>query len=372
MKKTVLVTGGAGFIGSRIAAKLVGKGYHVRVLDNLVEQVHGKDPVIDLPKDIEFIKGDVRNRETLSKAIDGVDAIFHEAAEVGVGQSMYEIVRYTETNVLGTAGLLELLANTKHQVKKLVVTTSMTMYGEGKYRCQEHGTVYPNLRPETQLEKRTWEPLCPFCQKPTVPEATDETKPLHPTTVYAINKRDQEEMCLTVGKAYHIPTVALRCFNVYGPGQSLSNPYTGVTAIFASSLLNDNPPLIYEDGLQTRDFVHVDDVIEANMLALERPEADYNVFNVGNGMPITIQDVARKIAKGLGKDIEPEITGKYRPGDIRHCYADIKNITAKLGWKPLITFEQGLVDLLKWVKTQKASDDSAKAQAELNSRNLTR
>lgn len=369
----VLVTGGAGFIGSHIVDALIARGYEVSVYDSLEPQVHGpnaKRPDYLNPA-AHFILGDVCDRESLKQAIQDADVIYHQAAAVGVGQSMYEILRYTQINTIGAATLLDILANEEHHVKKLIVASSMSIYGEGQYHCEEHGSIYPKLRSASQMTQREWEVFCPYCGRPTIPEPTSEEKPLYPTTVYAINKRDHEEMFLSVGRAYNIPTVALRYFNVYGTRQALSNPYTGVAAIFSSRLLNGNAPLVYEDGCQSRDFTHVSDIVQANMLALEKEEANYEVFNVGTGRRLTIQDVADALAEHLGANVESEIVNKFREGDIRHCYADISKAKRLLGYEPKVRFEDGVEELVNWVRNQKAEDKLSLAVQELERRGLT-
>ncbi len=373
MAKKALVTGGAGFIGSHTVDALVDRDFSVRVLDNMIEQVHGLDarPAY-LPHGVEFLRGDVRDKEIMRRALADVDVVFHLAAEVGVGQSMYEIVRYCDVNVVGTATLLEILANEPHHVEKLIVASSMSLYGEGRYLCPNCGPVYPGLRSEKQLAAHQWELTCPHCSAIITPRPTNETKPLQPTSVYAVSKRDQEELCLAVGHAYGIPTVALRFFNTYGPRQALSNPYTGVAAIFAARLLNRHRPIIFEDGLQSRDFVHVSDIVQALMLAMEQDAANYEVFNVGTGRPLTILEVAEKLAEGLGIDIKPQVNGQFRAGDIRHCYADISKIRQTLGYRPAVSFEQGLPELLDWVRTQEAKDAGEQAVAELSAHGLTK
>ncbi|HUS15355.1 MAG TPA: NAD-dependent epimerase/dehydratase family protein [Chloroflexia bacterium] len=373
----VLVLGGAGFIGSHLVDALVARGHQVRVLDGLVPQVHGPHPygVDGRPRYVnpaaEFIQADIADGPALQRALDGIDVVFHEAAEVGVGQSMYEIVRYTRANTLGTAVLLELLAANRGTVRKLIVASSMSIYGEGAYTCAKHGTVYPTLRDEAQLQARDWEMRCPVCQAQVTPAPTAEDKALFPTSIYAINKRDQEEMCLVVGRAYGIPTVALRYFNTYGTRQALSNPYTGVAAIFSGRLLNDKAPLVFEDGNQQRDFVHVSDIVRANLLAMESDAADYEALNVGTGEVVTVRQVAETLAHGLGKDLAPEIVGKFRAGDIRHCYADIGKATRLLGYKPQVAFAGGMAELLDWVRNEQAEDHIDQARAELAGRGLT-
>src|ERR1051325_9563411 len=318
----ILVTGGAGFIGSHIVDALVERGHRVRILDAVVEQVHGLAGPQYLNPEAEFLQGGVCVADLVKRALDGIDVVYHKAAEVGVGQSMYEISRYVRANDLGTAVLLEEIVKRRPQVKKLIVASSMSIYGEGAYECDKCGLIQPNLRPLSQLLERDWELNCPKCGSKVKPVPTSEDKPLFPSSVYAISKQDQEQFCLVVGRAYEIPVVALRYFNVYGPRQALSNPYTGVCAIFSGRLLNDQRPLIFEDGEQTRDFVHVSDIVQANLLALETDEANYNVFNVGTGRPVSIRQIFQMLARSLGKDIEPEIVGKYREGDIRHCIAE--------------------------------------------------
>ena len=366
----ILVTGGAGFIGSHLVDKLVEEGHEVVVLDNLDEQVHqGKKPDY-LNKRAEYIFDDIRNEKVLIKAIEDVDIIFHQAAAVGVGQSMYEIKKYVDANTFGTAKLLDILVNTEHDVKKLIVASSMSIYGEGSYQCENCGVVYPKLRSEKQLKSRQWEMLCPECGKVAKPVPTREDKPLFPTSVYAITKRDQEEMCLTVGRAYGIPTVALRYFNVYGPRQSLNNPYTGVCAIFSSMIKNNNQPLIFEDGRQTRDFVSVHDIVQSDLLAMNNSSMDYDSFNVGTGKPTSILQIAEILMKLYGKHgLKPRIENRFRQGDIRHAYADISKIS-KLGFKPKFDLESGMRELVGWGKLALATDKTEKAEKELYNKGL--
>lgn len=372
-KLTVLVTGGAGFIGSHLVDALVARGHRVRILDSLVPQVHGEAvPLRHLNPAAEFERGDVSDRAAVERAIEGVDAVFHQAAEVGVGQSMYEIHRYVHANDLGTAVLLEAIVARREKIKKLVVASSMSIYGEGAYYCAGCGKVYPQLREVAQLLDRRWEIECPTCGEPVTPAATREDKPLFPTSVYAITKQDQEQFCLVVGRTYGIPTVALRYFNVYGTRQALSNPYTGVCAIFSARLLNGHRPLIFEDGAQTRDFVHVSDIVQGNLLALESNGADFQAVNIGTGKATSIKQVCGLLSKGLGKDLEPELVGKYREGDIRHCVADVSRARSLLGFEPRVTLEDGIPELLTWVREQSANDQVEVATAELESRQLVR
>jgi len=373
MEKKILVTGGAGFIGSYLVDKLIELGYEVMVFDNLEPQVHGDGQKIPkyLNKECEFIKGDIRNRDELKKALKDREIVFHQAAAVGVGQSMYEINKYTEVNILGTSNLLDILANENHRVEKLIIASSMSVYGEGKYSCVNCGVVYPKLRSLSQLKKGEWEMRCPFCNQEVQSLPTDEEKPLHPTSVYSISKRDQEEMCLTIGRAYRIPTVALRYFNVYGPRQALSNPYTGVAAIFSSRILNNHPPCIFEDGLQSRDFTHVSDIVQANLLAMESNDADYEVFNVGTGRPLTVLNIAEALIKSLSSSVDMNIVRKYREGDIRHCYADISKIRDQLGFQPKVKFEKGISEFIGWVRGEEARDQFEKSRRELEEKGLT-
>ena len=370
----VLVTGGAGFIGSHLVDALVARGHETRVYDSLEPQVHGASanrPAYLNPA-AELIVGDMTDRAALRRALDGVQVVYHQAAAVGVAQSMYEIARYVERNTLGVATLLDLLTAERSRlaVERLITASSMSIYGEGQYRCAEHGVVYPRPRPPEQFERGDWEMHCPICDRVTTPEATPEEKPLQPTSVYAITKRDHEELCLAVGWALSIPTIALRYFGVYGPRQALSNPYTGMAAIFSSRLLNGRPPVVFEDGHQRRDLIHVSDIVRANLLAMERTEVGHEVFNVGTGRSITVLEVAQALCRELNPAIEPEVTGQFRAGDIRHCYADIDKARRALGFEPAMTFEAGLRDLLNWVRGQQADDAFDTARQELQRRGL--
>jgi len=363
----VLITGGGGFIGSHLANSLVEAGHRVRVLDVLHEQVHGADAAFPdyLHEDVERHVGDVRDRDAVRKALAGVTHVYHFAAAVGVGQSMYEIERYTDINNRGTAVLLEALA--QQPVQRLVVASSMSVYGEGLYR-RGSTICEPPPRSFEQLSAERWE--VELDGERLEPMATPETKHTVPTSVYALSKYDQEQLCLMFGAAYRIPTVALRFFNVYGPHQSLSNPYTGVLAIFASRCLNGNPPLIFEDGEQRRDFVSVWDVAAACRLALTTQSVG-EVFNVGSGESRTIREVADDIIDALGADLAPVITGKYRVGDIRHCFADITKARQQLGYAPSVRFRDGLVELAEWLSETTAIDNYSQAAAELDRRGLT-
>ncbi|HEV2884984.1 MAG TPA: NAD-dependent epimerase/dehydratase family protein [Pyrinomonadaceae bacterium] len=376
----VLVTGGAGFVGSFLCEELHNSGYDIRIFDNFEPQVHsGAQGNLRslLPNGIplngiELVFGDVRSPTQLGAALKDVDAVIHLAAQVGVGQSMYEVHKYVDHNTVGTAVLLELLASRQHKVRKLVVASSMSIYGEGGAHCESCGRVTPALRGATQMSAGDWEVRCPICNRTTTPIPTAESKPVLPTSIYAITKRDQEEMCLVVGRAYGIPSAALRFFKIYGPRQSHGNPYTGVAAIFSSRILNDHPPVVFEDGNQTRDFVHVKDVVQAISLALAKDEANGHVFNVGTGRPTSIKDVAILLARRLRRDVAPQIEYKFREGDVRHCYADISKIKESLGYVPTVELETGIDDLIDWAKNQKADDRFELAAAELAKRGLAR
>lgn len=366
----ILVTGGAGFIGSFLTDLLIKKGYKVRILDNLEKQVHhGRIPKY-LNQQSQFIKGDVRNHDDLEKAIKGIDAIFHLAAAVGVGQSNYQIKKYIDSNILGTANLLDILVNGKHKVKKLITVSSMTGYGEGNYKCSKCGIIRPLLREESQLVKKDWELYCPNCQSRVTPVSTDESALDFPNSIYGLSKKALQDMSFLVGKLYNLPTVVLRGFNIYGPRQSLSNPYTGVTAIFISRLKNNKPAVIFEDGLQTRDFISVHDVAEAFVLALEKKEANYQMFNIGSGKGTTILQIAQTLSLLLGKKDLIQVNGQFRKNDIRHCFADNSKAKKLLGWKPKISLEHGLEELTEWSENEAAEDNFSKAQSEFESHGL--
>jgi dTDP-L-rhamnose 4-epimerase len=369
VSETVLITGGAGFIGSHLADRLLASGRHVRVLDRLVPQVHGSGERPDyLASDVELQVGDVRDPEAVRRALRGVSEVVHLAARVGVGQSMYELRDYTDENATGTATLLQELVDAT--CGKLVVASSMSVYGEGAY-VDEQGRPCPAVdRTRAQLEQGAWDPVGPTGQ-PLTPVPTPETKQPALTSVYALGKYDQERLCLIFGQAYALPTVALRFFNVYGPRQALSNPYTGALAIFASRLLNDRPPLVFEDGAQRRDFVSVHDVARAIELALTGDGADGTVVNVGSGRPLSILEVAAELASVLGREIAPEVTGRARLGDIRHCYADVSRAAELLEFEARVTLEEGLSELAEWLEGQDAQDRADDAAAELAARGLT-
>ena len=367
----VLVTGGAGFIGSHLVDALLQYGHSVRVYDVLDRQVHpgGRLPEY-LSSQAEFIHGDVRDRPRLLQALSGVEVVYHLAAFVGVGQSMYDIRRYVEGNSVGGATLLDILANERHSVRRLIVASSMSIYGEGAYECRAHGVQCPGLRQKAQLEEHCWEVRCPTCQEGMQPIPTPEGKPLQPTSIYAVTKRDHEEMFLAVGRSYGIPTVALRFFNVYGSRQALSNPYTGVLAIFGSRLLSGHAPVIYEDGGQSRDFVHVSDIVQANLLALSQDTAAFGVFNVGTGTCTSVGEVSRIYQDRLGIRVAPDVRRQFREGDIRHCYADITRARERLGYEPQVKLESGMDELVEWVQAQSVVDSFDSAARELSTRGL--
>ncbi len=371
MAKRILVTGGAGFVGSHLVDALLKRGYNVRVFDSLSPQVHPAGIPEYLAKDIEFVRGDMRDIEAVRSAVRGCDVIYHLAAAVGVGQSMYEISHYMGVNTQGTANLLQVLLDTKIPIEKLIVASSMSIYGEGLYTCEQCGAMAPPVRDTKQLLSKQWETLCPTCGSALSPLPTDESKPLQASSIYALSKKDQEEMVLLFGRTYGLPTVAMRYFNIYGPRQALSNPYTGVAAIFASRLLNQRAPMIFEDGRQMRDFVSVHDITAANILAMENDKANGMALNIGSGEPVTIQQVAEVLSTSLGTQIPAEITGKYRAGDIRHCYADISAAEKYLGYTPRVRFADGVRELVLWLKQQTAEDRVAEATQQLGVYGLT-
>jgi dTDP-L-rhamnose 4-epimerase len=371
--KHILVTGGAGFIGSHLVDLLLTRGYRVRVLDNLEPQVHGESGRVPdyLSREAEFIRGDVRDRAALEAALVGVDAVVHDAAMVGVGQSQYQVHRYIDTNVMGTATLLDILATGKTKVERLLVASSMSIYGEGLYRRPSDGAMCtPTLRPDSQLDAHDFEMRDPQTGEMLEAVPTPESKPLACTSVYAQSKKDQEEYSLIVARAYGIPTVAARFFNVYGPRQSLSNPYTGAAAIFSSRIKNGNAPLIYEDGKQARDFIDVRDLVRAKLHLLESPAVKIGAVNIGTGRPTSILELAKQLCILYGRpDLEPSIVHRFRNGDIRHCYGDTSQLT-ELGFTPEISLEQGLRELVAWGEREQAVDLTDAAQRELESRGL--
>ena len=371
--RRVLVTGGAGFVGSHLVDALVARGDRVRVFDNLDPQVHGparRTPEWLSPR-AELVVGDMRDAAAVRDALRGVDVVYHLAAAVGVGQSMYQVADYTAVNTLGTAHLLQSLVDDRGDVRKLVVASSMSIYGEGRYVRPDGGEPAAVLRGADQLRAHEWEPR-DVDGAVLAPVPTDEGKPLDPTSIYALTKADQEKMVLQIGAAYGIPSVALRFFNIYGPRQSLSNPYTGVAAIFSARLLNGQPPLIYEDGEQKRDFVSVHDIVQALLLAAEEEAAAGKAFNVGSGRAVSVREVADTLGGVLGTRVEPQVVGKYRVGDIRHCFADVSLAREVLGYEPRVTFEEGMRELVGWLQEQERPEDGVERHAaELAARGLT-
>lgn len=368
---TVLVTGGAGFIGRHVCIELLGAGHRVRVLDSLIDQAHGPDPSPDggLPPAVEFVRGDTRDAGLVARALDGVDAVINLAADVGVGQSMYEIDRYVSVNSFGTAVLMQQVV--KAGIRRLIVASSMSIYGEGLYRTAGDGAAVDDVRRVAdEVKAGRWDPVAPG-GRPLVPAPTPESKRPDLNSVYALSKYDQERLTLMLGAAYGIDAVALRLFNTFGPGQMLSNPYTGVLAIFAGRLLNGQPPLVFEDGAQQRDFVHVRDVARAFRLALETPGIGGEVFNIASGRVYTVSGVARLLARAMDRDdLAPEILQKSRVGDVRHCIADITHARTRLGFEPQLPLEETVFELVRWVSTQQAADRVADARRELETRGL--
>ncbi|MHA1268779.1 MAG: SDR family NAD(P)-dependent oxidoreductase [Candidatus Helarchaeota archaeon] len=371
----ILVTGGCGFIGSHLVDKLLEKDYYVRILDNLDAQVHGKDrKKPDYLNDrAELIIGDIRSPEDVKKAIQDIDIIFNLASAVGVGQSMYQIKHYIDVNTHGTSNLMDIIVNSENCVKKIIVASSMSIYGEGAYYCEkEDKIIFPRIRAIENLKKHEWELKCPNCGNTLRPIPTNEEKPLYSNSIYAQSKRHQEEITLLIGKTYNIPAVALRFFNVYGTRQALSNPYTGVCAIFSSRILNNNPPIIFEDGNQTRDFIFVDDIVQSLILAMQKSAANYNYYNVGTGNPISILEVAEILINLIKPNLKPIIKNQFRKGDIRHCYPDISKIKRDLNFNPKSNFQTGIGAIIPWIKSQTNVKDSLEQSLlELNKKGLT-
>ncbi|MBU1077489.1 MAG: NAD-dependent epimerase/dehydratase family protein [Spirochaetes bacterium] len=361
MSKKILITGGAGFIGSHLALKLAGKGYTVTVLDNLSHQIHGTDGDSFLFRSIKdkvhFIKGDVRERADWLKALQDQAIVVHLAAETGTGQSMYEIEKYIDVNIRGTAILLDLITGKKCSIRKIVLASSRAIYGEGKYRCPDHGDVFPVHRKESDLLKKDFNVKCPVCSRDVDLLSTDEDSKIHPQSIYGITKETQEQLLSVALNSLKIPYSILRYQNVYGPGQSLSNPYTGILSIFSTRIKNNKDLNIFEDGVESRDFIYIDDVTEATQLAIEKKEADYEIFNVGTGMPVSVLEVAQSLKKVFQSNIKIAISGHFRLGDIKHNYADISRIKEKLKFTPKYDFQTGLMKFSSWVDTQKIQAD---------------
>jgi len=374
-KQKILITGGAGFIGTNLGKRLLASGYELVVLDNLSEQIHGKNPVIEgtilTAEGVMFVNADVRDRAAVTAALDGVDMIAHLAAETGTAQSMYQIAHYNEVNVQATAQLLDILANNPHSVKKIVLASSRSIYGEGAYQCAEHGEVYPAARNASQLAAHAWDPVCPACKGQLTVISTPESARPSPASIYAATKYAQEDLIRIAGDALGIGTTVLRFQNVYGAGQSLNNPYTGILSIFSTRIRRGMSLPIFEDGLESRDFVHVDDVATAIQLALETEAANGGTFNVGAGEPTSVLQIANMLVDCFDGKIRPEVTGQYRLGDIRHCYADLTNIRSALGFQPQVSLRQGLAHFAEWVLSQPLPEDGLdKANEELKKRKM--
>ena len=361
----ILITGGAGFIGSNLALELINKGYSVTVFDNLSEQVHGDGKIsplyLSIKDKVNFIKGDVRKKADWKKALKDQDIVVHLAAETGTGQSMYEISRYVDVNIQGTAHLLHFLANNNHSIQKVIVASSRAVYGEGKYFCDEDGIVYPEERREVDLLDGRFECTCPVCGGEVKLQATDERSKQHPTSVYGITKHNQEQMVLTVSSSLGIPAIAYRYQNVYGPRQSLSNPYTGILSIFSTQIKNNNQINIFEDGKESRDFVYIDDAVHATVLGIENDTVVNDVFNVGADKPINVLTVAKTLISKYGSSMEAVITGNFRIGDIRHNYADLSKAKEILGFMPNYNFDTGVSKFVEWVNAQTIKDDKYSA-----------
>jgi dTDP-L-rhamnose 4-epimerase len=377
LSKKILITGGSGFIGTNLSLKLISKGYQISVLDNLSEQIHGKNPMSStlysqIKNQVRFINGDVRNREDWTKALEGQEMVVHFAAETGTGQSMYEIEKYTDVNIKGTAILLDILANNKeHKVEKIIIASSRSIYGEGKYECAVHGIVYPKERNEEDMKNGDFSVKCPICYKKALLLATDESSKIHPSSIYGLTKQAQEDMCMIAGKTLNIPVVAFRYQNVFGPGQSLSNPYTGILSIFSTIIKNGNDINIFEDGLESRDFVFIDDVVDATILGIEKESANYNIYNVGSGVQTTVMEVAKALVKAYDSNVKYAVSGNFRLGDIRDNFADLNKIQRDLGFRPKISFEEGIERFCNWVSSQEIQeDDYNKSISEMKDKGL--
>src|SRR3989339_2166871 len=371
MKQSVLVTGGAGFIGSFLVDQLVEEGYPVRILDNLDPQVHpGSIPPKYLNKEAEFIEGNVLDENIFKRALSGIETVFHFASCVGVGQSQYEIAKYTSVNCGGTALLWDIIVKNKLKIKKVFVPSSMTCFGEGLSRCDSCGIVKPLIRKENEISTTDYRCRCPWCRSPVSPVPTPSDCRMMPGSVYALSKKFQEELTLVMGKTYNIPVVIFRYFNVYGPRQSLSNPYTGVTAIFLSRIKNNNNPIVYEDGLQTRDFISVHDVVDLNIKAMDDNRMSSCVQNVGSGIPMPIKEVGERLIRLLNADVKVDVTRNFRKGDIRHCYVDINELKTNLSFTPQVDFDNGIMELASWSEKENAVDQFDKATRELSDKRV--
>ena len=373
MTEKVLITGGAGFIGHHTANKLAGEGYKVRIFDNLNKQVHPvpRESLSRLDPAVEFICGDIRDRSQLQAALEGMDAVYHFAAETGVGQSMYEIERYSDVNIQGTAVLCDCIAKGKNRLNKLILASSRAVYGEGRYKCDSCGDVYPEPRTQAQLEAGNWDPPCPHCGAAITPVPTHETSPCRPLSIYSISKEVQENLFKMVSGAYKVPVVILRYFNVFGAGQNVSNPYTGVLSIFASRLLSNKSIEIYEDGRMQRDFVPIQEVVKANAKVLELDVPGVLTLNIGSGVSKTIMQVAESLKTEIGSQSNIAISGRYRVGDIRHCYADMSKAVDFVGKTSDDSFERGIRDLIAWAQKEGKVAELDQSLAELSKYGLT-
>lgn len=362
MIKNILITGGAGFIGSNLAIALIHKGYNVTVLDNLSPQIHGENPhssflYNQIKNKTNFVRGTVLDKKAWLHALEKQDVVVHLAAETGTGQSMYEIEKYTDVNIKATSILMDILTNTNHTIQKMIIASSRAIYGEGKYHCSVDGDVYPNERLAHHMDAKDFEVKCPICKRNVELVPTDENSKIHPTSIYGITKQVQEQMFLSVGKSLRIPTVAFRYQNVYGAGQSLTNPYTGILSIFSTRIRNGREINIFEDGMESRDFVHVKDVVDATILGLEKREAGYEIYNVGSDERINVLTVAETLKMQYESDVPLNISGNYRLGDIRHNIANINKIKKQLGYKPSVRFEEGIREFVQWVQSQDVAED---------------
>lgn len=365
----VLISGGAGFIGSNLALKLMDRGYEVVLLDNLSQQIHGENPEESYTYNLirnkcELIVGDVTKFEDWRRALQSVDIVVHLAAETGTGQSMYEINKYVDVNIGGTAKLMEVITNETNQVKKVVVAASRAVYGEGKFQCEEHGIVYPESRADQDMSRGDFEVKCPICNQNVEMLPTDEESKLHPTSVYGHTKQSQEELCMIVGKSINLPVVAFRFQNVYGPGQSLKNPYTGILSIFSTRIKNGNDLNIFEDGLETRDFVYIEDITDSIILGIENDNANFESFNVGSGEKIDVLTVANTLKEKYGSNVNINVSGNYRLGDIRHNLGDLTKIRTLLGYEPKVKFTEGISNFVDWVEKQNVESDNYEASIE--------
>lgn len=378
MIKNILITGGAGFIGSNLALALLKKGYSVTVLDNLSTQIHGKNveksySYNSIKDKVNFIKGDIRNRKDWEKSLVGQNAVIHLAGETSVGQSMYKIYKYTKVNIGGTALFLDIIANRPHELKKIIVASSRAVYGEGRYYCSSHGEIFPLNRKDEDLGNNSFDCKCPYCNNSIKLLSVKEDSKIDPQSIYGITKYNQEQLFLLAGRNLNIPVIALRYQNVYGPGQSLSNPYTGILPVFSTQIKNNNSLNILEDGKQSRDFVYIDDVVNATILGLEDENVKFNVYNVGTGHPIELLHIANKLVSLFQSEVEVIITKNYRMGDIRHNYADLTKISKDLNFTPQYEFEDGIINFVKWVYSQEIHKDGySKSLNESKKRGLTK